>query len=317
MAKLPKRILKNNTLSGQALLIVLLGMAVVLTMVLSVVSRSVTDIQLTTRDDEALRAFSAAEAGVEQALIVGTNIGDTPLSDSGSSFSVNVEELGTGVDSKYAYPEEIYSGESATLWLASHDGEGNLSCTDGTCYKEDYFQVCWGEDGTERDNNAPALEVSVYYDKNPSSIPFATGVSPNYGDVQVARVTYDPTSDRQDINNFQGGAGNGTNCNFGEKQMAFVVSFNVANALPAGCSAQDGCLLFAKAKLIYNDNEPHPVGFLAPNLATFPSQGVRIESTGQFGDSTRQIDVFRTYSEPLSIFESAVFSMGDNADLTK
>ena len=64
MAKLSKSELEKRLQSGQALLIVLLGMAVVLTMVLSVVSRSVTDIQLTTRDDEALRAFSAAEAGV-------------------------------------------------------------------------------------------------------------------------------------------------------------------------------------------------------------------------------------------------------------
>ena len=49
--------------SGQALLLVLLGMAVVLTIVLSILSRSVTDIAVTSREEEALRAFSAAEAG--------------------------------------------------------------------------------------------------------------------------------------------------------------------------------------------------------------------------------------------------------------
>jgi Tfp pilus assembly protein PilX len=66
-----KTCLRNNQ-NGQALLIVLLGMAVVLTLVLSIVSRSVTDVSITKRDEESLRAFSAAEAGVEQALLVGT-----------------------------------------------------------------------------------------------------------------------------------------------------------------------------------------------------------------------------------------------------
>ena len=316
MAKLSKSELGKRLQSGQALLIVLLGMAVVLTMVLSVVSRSVTDIQLTTRDDEALRAFSAAEAGVEQALIVGTNIGDTSLSDAGSSYSVSVEELGTS-DSKYAYPEELYSGESATLWLVSHDEDGNLSCSgaDNPCYKEDSFQVCWGKDGTKRDYSAPALEVSVYYDADPTDAPFATGANPDFGDVQVARRTYDPTAARKLENSFEAGASDG-NCDFGDNIIKFEASFNLAALLPANCSSTDGCLLFAKAKLIYN-NTPHPVGFLAPGSATFPSQGVQIESTGQFGDSTRQIEVFRTYSEPLSIFESAIFSMGGDGDLTK
>lgn len=316
MAKLSKRELEKHLHSGQALLVVLLGMAVVLTMVLSVVSRSVTDIQLTTRDDEALRAFSAAEAGVEQALIVGSSIGDTQFADSGSSYSVSVEQLAENQD-RYEYPEEIYAGESANLWLVSHDSDGNLSCDDGFCYNEDYFQVCWGDDDTIRDYNAPALEVSVYYDSDPTNAPFAVGAAPDFGDVQVARYTYDPTDARRtNDNSFEFGAGTG-NCDFDGKIIEYVASVNVANGLPAGCSAQDGCLLFAKAKLIYNANTPHPVGFLTPAGGVFPSQGVHVESTGTFGDSTRQIDVFRTYREPLSIFESAVFSMGNFGDLDK
>jgi hypothetical protein len=311
MARLPKSLLKYNSVSGQALLIVLLGMAVVLTMVLSVVSRSVTDIQLTSRDDEALRAFSAAEAGVEQALIVGTNIGDTPLSDSGSSFSVTVEKLAEGKDT-YAYPEELSSGESGTLWFVSHDSNGNLTCTvTEPCYKQPTFDVCWGKSS----GTIPAVEVSVYYDRNPSGAPTALGAAPDFGDVQVARYTFDPVfgPGRRDENSFD--AHTSTSCDIEDQTLLYAGSVNVSTGLPAGCSAQNGCLLFAKAKFIYNDI-PQPLGFSSPT-GTFPAQGVHIESTGQFGDSTRQIDVFRTYSEPLSIFESAVFSMGNNDDLTK
>ena len=66
MFKLPMRE------SGQALLIVVLSLAVVLTVVLSILARSVTDIKLSTGSEESLRAFSAAEAGIERALIAGS-----------------------------------------------------------------------------------------------------------------------------------------------------------------------------------------------------------------------------------------------------
>jgi len=80
------RINKNKKESGQALLIVLLGMAVILTLVLSIVSRSVTDISLTKKDEESLRAFSAAEAGVEQLLVGGPSATSFP----NSSYSGNI-----------------------------------------------------------------------------------------------------------------------------------------------------------------------------------------------------------------------------------
>ena len=54
---------------GQALIIILLVMSVVLTVVLSSVSRSVTEIVVTGYEEDALRAFSAAEAGVEEKLL--------------------------------------------------------------------------------------------------------------------------------------------------------------------------------------------------------------------------------------------------------
>ena len=57
------KILPRQTQSGQALLVILLSMAVILTLVLSVASSSITDVTVTTFEEDALRAFSAAEAG--------------------------------------------------------------------------------------------------------------------------------------------------------------------------------------------------------------------------------------------------------------
>ena len=55
---------------GQALIIILLVMAVGLTMGLAVVSRSVTDIRISQQEEESARAFSAAEAGIRQQLTI-------------------------------------------------------------------------------------------------------------------------------------------------------------------------------------------------------------------------------------------------------
>ena len=61
--------------SGQALLLVLLSMAVILTVVLSILSRSILDVAVTTGEEEALRAFSAAEAGMQATASMRAKVG--------------------------------------------------------------------------------------------------------------------------------------------------------------------------------------------------------------------------------------------------
>lgn len=57
--------LKNR---GQMILVILLVMAVGLTIGLSVASRSITDVNFSTKIEDSSRAFSAAESGIEEAL---------------------------------------------------------------------------------------------------------------------------------------------------------------------------------------------------------------------------------------------------------
>lgn len=54
--------------SGQIALIILLIMVTLLTIGLSLISYSVTDVKISQDEKEAMRAFSAAEAGIEEAL---------------------------------------------------------------------------------------------------------------------------------------------------------------------------------------------------------------------------------------------------------
>lgn len=60
--------MEKSRKSGQVVLIVLLVVVVVLTIGLSLISQSVTDISISKDEQEAIRAFSAAEAGIESAL---------------------------------------------------------------------------------------------------------------------------------------------------------------------------------------------------------------------------------------------------------
>ena len=175
---------------GQALLLVLLSMAVVLTIVLSVLSRTITDITVTTKEEEALRAFAAAEAGIEQALIIGSNTGS--FGDD-ASFTATISNFGHQ-QSEYVYPEKLLSGESAIIWFVDHDEEnGELTCNTGECFTGSSLKICWGEPGIATNSDTtPAIEASIFYAATPG----------DYGEVRIARETIDPNNTRRLTNNF-------------------------------------------------------------------------------------------------------------------
>lgn len=76
--------------AGQAVLIVLLVIAVALGFGLSIISQSVTDAKISKQEQEAARAFSAAEAGIEEAL-KSISIGSGNLTVDGVEVSYTVE----------------------------------------------------------------------------------------------------------------------------------------------------------------------------------------------------------------------------------
>lgn len=112
--------------SGQALVIVLLSLAVVLTIVLFILARSTTDIAVSSKSEEATRAFSAAEAGVENALVIGVGGSNLNLGNNASYTSTVTGFAENSPD--FIYPVPMYSGDSMTTWFVSHDSNGNLAC---------------------------------------------------------------------------------------------------------------------------------------------------------------------------------------------
>jgi type II secretory pathway pseudopilin PulG len=136
---------------GQALLLVMLAMATLATMVLSVVSRSVSEVNVTTREDESLRAFSAAEAGVEEALIHGSQgdivSSETPIriEDSldvpvsgGTNAVVSTYKADIGKYpedlTKFNYPFELVSGQAGSVWFRTRDSDTILPCSKDNCF---------------------------------------------------------------------------------------------------------------------------------------------------------------------------------------
>ena len=280
--------------SGQALVLVLLSLSVVLTMVLFVLSRSVNDIANSTEQADSVRAFSAAEAGVENALItgVGTN-GSVTIGN--ASYSVDVSSY-SAESTTFNYLAPMLSGDNMTLWFVSHKDDGSLTCDTSypSCFKGNTLKVCWGtRDTSSSSNTTPAIEVSVYYEDTPGDT----------STVKIARATYDPYTTRPVPNSFSAAAA--SLCQIDGVDYAFQNTITLSDI---GGINNDG-LLFAKIRMLYNTTQAHSIGVsVASSGYTLPSQGLEIVSTGtssttggQTGQSNRRVNVFRGWPEfPLS-----------------
>lgn len=285
---------------GQALIIVLLTMAVVLTVSLSAVSRSLTNMSESTYEEDALRAFSAAEAGIEAGLL-NPEIDATPKKvevGDDTSYTKSITEKPIGTSKTYEYPSYLRNGEVATLWLVSHDPDtGEITCTGG-CYDKTKVTLYWGDKNTSDD---PAIEVAYYYDDTKYA------VSGDPSNVQIKNFILD----HQGVSRTPGCSSititpAGTS---GGLEKAYKWKADLQNsAVTSSCSGQ-GCFLMVKVRMLYNSDE-QPVAIKAPNATFFPSQGIQISSVGEAGDSKRNINVFQTYAETLDPFDSAVFSVG-------
>jgi len=283
---------------GQALLIVLLSMAVVLTIVLSILARSITDLSLSSQDEDSLRAFSAAEAGVEKALIIGTDIGSTEIGN--ATYNASVSSYAEG-ESSFSNPISLTSGESSTLWFVAHDEDGNLVCSvDKPCFRGSQMKVCWGKSGTSSSSDTtPAIELSIFY----------TTSAGDYSTARIARAALDPNGSRRASNNFS--APDSGTCTIGSNTFEFQKTISFSDlGIPANVQNLQNGLQFAKIRFFYNTDVSQNFGFDLnfPGNSVLPSQGLSIESSGSSGEANRKLNVFQSYAETPEIFDSVVFS---------
>ena len=288
--------------NGQAVLIVLLSLSVVLVIVMYILSRSITDISLSTKDENAMRAFSAAEAGIEKALVVGSS---SDPDFSGASFNASVTDFAAG-QTTVVYPVSLKSGELATFWFVEHDSDGNLVC-DAThpCFSGNRFALCWGDPGTSDIlPTTPAIELTVYYTTTPLDMTT----------LKVARGTYDVNATRRDTaavpNHFD--VASNIACTIAGQDFQFRkgLYFNTTSPnLEVPNSNVQGTVLYATVKMLYNTSVGHKVGLsVIGSTSPLPSQGSIIDSLGSYGGANRRISVYQLHPVVPPIFTNVLYS---------
>lgn len=274
---------------GQVILIILLVTVVGLTIGLSLVSRAVSDVKISTQIAESQKAFSAAESGIESALsgaAVGGGGGN--VSFSGATANYNVTALG-GTSSPYTIPP-VAPGNAQTVWLVDHQADGTLYPTPTPIYKSQYIDVCWGPDGGASDANPAALEISLlYYSKADAKY-------------KIGKVAYDPSA----RNNFtaplidSGGVLN--YCNSNKKYSAHLDLSTTGNF---GSDYNNDTLVLLRLNPIYSTTNlvVLPIGV---SLAT---QGKNISSIGTtVSGVARKLNVLQGYASLPPAFDYTLFT---------
>lgn len=257
-------------------LVALLVLTIALTIALSVIGRTTTDVIITSDLEESARAFNAAEAGIEQTLKSGA--GGAAVLSSGSSYTTTVSSVG-GAVGVYQFPQKTLRDVTETLWLVAHNADGTLDET--PTYTDASVDLCWSSEAT-----TPALVVSVLYKQS--------------GNYRVAKVAYDPDATRRASNNFAAPTASSGGCGNASMYRARLTFFDL------GITPATDTLLIVRVRPIYSETQ------LASEASqVLPLQGSRVESVGATGTGiTRKVMVYRTYRSAASVFDTAVFSEG-------
>ena len=265
---------------GQVLLIVVLVMIVALTVGLSLISRSITNLRTSTEEAESQKALSAAEAGVEQALKSGEGIptGSFSSGDATIEYRTTVEEV-KGTEFLINGGNAVPRDDGADLWLSLYsavESEIFTSPRSGT------ITLFWGESQNTCTATAPALEISVITGSKDSP--------------SLQRYTADPCPTRVLNNHFTAALNSG--------ESVEGVTFNWKTNI----SVTNGLIM--RIIPVYNDAR---IGVtFAPSGGSpieLPLQGKLITSTGESGKTQRKINVFQGYPKiPAELFPYAIFS---------
>lgn len=260
---------------GQVLLIVVLVMIVTLTVGLSVVSRTITSNRITTEEQNSEQAFSAAEAGLEQAL--GNNQATSGAFLNRTSYTTTVTAM-SGTNIFLNNGAAVLKDEPIDIWLSNYPTytspwSGNLT-------------IAWGAASetcatAEANNTRAALEVILIR---------GTLAAP-----QVTHYALDPCSSRAAGNRFESIPASPRTIN--GKTFGFSKTITITPASPG---------LLLRIIPLYSSATIAACGCSGPPL---PSQGTIIESVGIADNTQRKIVSFRGYpSLPTELFPFVLFA---------
>lgn len=279
----------NKSNSGQIILILVLITIVGLTIGLSLISRTVTDVRISSQIEQSSRAFSAAEAGVETALKTSVINGPTgTISLNNAQASYDVSSLGDSKD-VFLYPLTT-PNSSQTLWLVPHNDDGSLKVNEpnqpvGKAYPANTaFDICFGSDAISK----PALILSLFY---------IDGTT-----YKVAKLAID--SDGSRGNNFYLSDSAGNYCNGSYHFKKTLTPNSIVAGEGFGITSGTATLLAMRIHVLYSSTQIA----IKPSTMAIPMQGKLISSTGETGTGiTRKIQVNQGYAVLPALLDFALF----------
>ena len=262
---------------GQALLIVILVMVTVLTVGLSLATRTITNVRVTQEEENSERAFSAAEAGIERS--VATNIEASGNFPNGTSYQTSVVKV-AGVEFLMNNGASVLKDSAVDVWLTDYPAYSTSWNGNVTIYWGNSSDVCSAD---EFDNTAAALEIDVI-----------SGTKANPVNTKYA---VDPCSSRASVNKFEYVPSNGGV--IGEKTFARKKTIPVSSGLVIRVTP-----LYASTALGVNGCDA-----INSNCLSLPSQGSLVESVGKSDTTTRKVVSFVGYPQlPTEMFPFVLYS---------
>ncbi len=268
---------------GQALILILLVMAVSLTLGVSVASRTITTIRQVSFSAQSAQALAFAEAGVEEALkCLSDGSCSAPYDpaaaditgDGTDDFDYRITALGGGVMDSFP---ALARDETIEISLSGYPANTPI-------------YISWVNTANESETADPAaVEIAVIYQEA--------------GVYKISRYAYDPDGTRRADNNFFTPFTGSYNVN------GVVYRYRVSVSAPFTPIAMRIRPLYSSTSSTF--------AFSAETGRTFPSQGARVESTGFSGTVKRKIEVLRTASALSELFDFAVFSGSETNPLSK
>lgn len=272
---------------GQALVAVLMALAILVTVGLSIASRSVTEVGVTTSQEESAKALEAAEAGLEKAVGGTITGGSGSLSGSGAVYVVTpVPTLAAFKD--YIIPYSIEEGETASVDMKGY-GKPNTSKRN--------IRFCWGV----KSSNPPlALEAVLYYYHTNNQLSLGRRIYNPGGLVPGLTSSIPDTFDHQ--------------LNKCPANFRYTVEEEYSEFLrPPFPSASDVSLAdldklsFFRIRL-YGSMPNKAEQVAISTQGKFISQGSEFVSVGSAGSATQKISGLNINYDVPSVFDAAVFS---------
>jgi hypothetical protein len=264
---------------GQILLIIILVMTVALTIGLSVATRTIMNIRTSADEESSQRAFSAAEAGIEQSL---QNSNSTSGQfGNNTSYQTTISTVaGTGFLLNNGAP--ILKDNPVDVWLAAYPNLTTPWTGAVTIYWGSSSDNCATNEAT---NSMAALEVVLI-----------TGTKNN---PRLMNYPIDPCQARANVNRFDYNSIATNNTTFQGKTYGFRKSIEITNGLLLRIIP-----LYAPTRAAITSCTCDGAA-----IANLPAQGTLVTSTGSSGETQRKITGFKENPKlPVQLFPFVIFS---------